>query len=159
MRQNVAPYTQLVVFIESLPVLLVEDDEADQHLTRQALLRFQRSIILHTVSSVKAAQSYLSASGPFAQAERPACIILDLQLSDGSGRDLLNWMQRRESFATLPVIVFTSSPEPLKHDYIACQLSKPAELSGYDQLEKGLGGILMAAARGAPNAANDNFAA
>ncbi len=144
-------------FTEPLPVLLVEDDEADQHLTRQSLKRFRSSITVHTVASVKAAQAFLSASGAFAQAERPACIILDLQLADGSGRELMDWMVAYESLARLPVIIFSSSRETLPYPNIACQLTKPAELSGYQQLEEGLGAILMAAAQGAPSASNDNF--
>ncbi len=148
-----------MVFIEPLPVLLVEDDEADQHLTRQSLRRFRSTITLHTVASVRAAQSFLSATGPFHQAERPACIILDMKLSDGTARDLLVWMSRHEELSQIPVIVFASEPEILPFPNIACHLTKPAELSGYEHLETGLGEILMAAAQGAPNAANDNYAA
>jgi len=148
-----------VVFKVPLPVLLVEDDEADQHLTRQSLQRYRSSIEIHTVSSVRAAQAFLSGAGRFAAAERPACIILDLTLSDGSGRDLMDWMARHEDLARLPVIIFSGETQSLPHENIACQLAKPAEMSGYEQLQNGLGAILFAAADRDRRAANDNFGA
>lgn len=156
-RRDVASYDSVMAFIAPLPVLLVEDDEADQHLTRQSLQRFRSSIEIHTVSSVRAAQAFLSADGPFADAKRPACIILDLTLSDGTGRDLMDWMARHENLARLPVIIFSGSAETLPHSNIACHLAKPAAMSGYEQLEHGLGAILFAAADGGQGPANDNF--
>jgi CheY-like chemotaxis protein len=156
-RRVVAPYDSVMAFISPLPVLLVEDDEADQHLTRQSLQRFRSSIEIHTVSSVRAAQAFLSATGPFAQAKRPACIILDLTLSDGSGRELMDWMARHDDLARLPVIIFSGRHEALPHENIACQLAKPSEVSGYEQLQNGLGAILFAAADAGRGPANDNY--
>ena len=148
-----------MAFTQPLHVLLVEDDEADQHLTRQSLKRVRSSIEVHAVGSVKSAQNYLQREGAFADAQPPVCVILDLHLADGRGETLLDWMSEHEALANLPVIVFSDGDSSPDHRNVVCRLSKPAHASGYSQLESGLASILFAAADLSNQYANDNFAA
>jgi CheY-like chemotaxis protein len=146
-----------MAFIQPLHVLLVEDEEADQHLTMRSLRRLHAAIEVHIVASVKAARNFLRREGAFQEVERPACIILDMQLADGSGEALLDWMAEKDGLADIPVIVLSQAPSEPPHRNVVCEIRKPKSLSGYAQLEEGLGAILFAAADGARVSANDNF--
>ena len=146
-----------MAFIQPLHVLLVEDDEADQHLTIKSLRRFRSAIEVHLVASLKAARSFLSREGAFQDVGRPVCLILDMQLRDGRGETLLDWMALEDDLADIPVIALSQAPCDPRHPNVVCRIRKPKAVSGYAQLEDGLGAILFAdSARGT---ANDNFAA
>lgn len=148
-----------MAFIQPLHVLMVEDDEADQHLTMRSLRRLHSAIEVHIVATVKAARSFLRREGAFQDVERPGCIILDMQLRDGRGETLLDWMAEDDELADIPVIVLSQTPSEAPHCNVVCEIRKPKALSGYSQLEDGLGAILFAAADSARGTANDNFAA
>lgn len=148
-----------MAFTQPIHVLLVEDDEADQHLTRRSLKRVRSAIEVHSVGSVKAARRFLQREGAFEDAQRPVCLILDMHLSDGRGEALLDWMAQVEEFADLPVIVFSDGRSETRYRNVVCSLKKPDHPAGYRSLEEGLGAILFAAADSERPPANDNFAA
>ncbi len=148
-----------MAFTQPLHVLLVEDDEVDQHLTRQSLKRVRSAIEVHNVGSVKAARSYLRQEGAFADAQRPVCMILDMHLSDGRGETLLDWMAQQDELSDLPVIVFSEGLSNPGHRNVVCRLTKPEHPAGYSHLEDGLAAILFAAADRKGVHANDNFTA
>ncbi len=46
----------------------------------------------------------------------PRLVLLDLKLPRSSGFEVLAWLRQQPSFATLPVIIYTSSTSDANHD-------------------------------------------
>jgi len=64
------------------------------------------------VSDGRAAIEYLSGTGKYADRKEyplPAVVLLDLNLPQVPGFDVLKWMRNRPDFLATPVVVFTSS--------------------------------------------------
>ena len=93
-------------------VLCVEDEENDVLLMQLAFRKEGLAQAFRTVNTGKAAIDYLSASGPYADREKfppPSAVLLDLNLPEVHGFDVLKWIRASPLHTTLPVVVFTSS--------------------------------------------------
>lgn len=93
-------------------VLYVEDEESDALLMKMAFKSQGLQDSYQTVNNGRAAIDYLSGVGSFAQRERyplPAIVLLDLNLPEIHGFDVLKWIRAHPVFRELPVIVFSSS--------------------------------------------------
>lgn len=120
-------------------VLLVEDNADDVLLIRRALRRAGLAIDLHLAADGQAAVDYLAALSEAAARPRPALMLLDLKLPLRSGHEVLAWMRARGEFATLPVVVLTSSTEDadIQQAYRAganSYLGKPVSSEALEQL-------------------------
>ncbi len=95
-------------------VLLVEDDPADQALTRRALEESKLVVDLRIVDTGEAALEYLRREGEFVErgaAPRPDIVLLDLNLPGLDGRDVLREIRADEELRRLPVIALTTSKQ------------------------------------------------
>ena len=144
-----------MVFV-SQPVLLVEDDEGDRLLIRRSLQGLRPSIEINAVPTLSAAQNYLSGTGKYAGSPRPRCLVLDLNLPDGRGEGLLDWLARSERLRDLPVIVLSADAVTPTWPNLVGVVSKPVDLEGYERLSGALGGLILAAVDGSLPG-NDNF--
>lgn len=93
-------------------VLYVEDEETDRLFMAMAFAKEGLERSLQTVNDGKAAQDYLSGRGMFADREKhplPAVVLLDLNLPEVQGFDVLKWIRAHPQHSKLPVVVFTSS--------------------------------------------------
>jgi len=90
-------------------ILLVEDSPADIELTRQALAEARIANEVGVVSDGEAALRYLRREDPYADAERPDLVLLDLNLPKKDGRELLVEIKSDSALATIPVVVLTTS--------------------------------------------------
>ena len=93
-------------------ILLVEDSEDDLFLIRKAFERAQVPNPLYCVNSGREALDYLAGEGKFAnRAEYPLpdLMLLDLKMPEIDGFDVLRWVKRQASLASLRVVVLTSS--------------------------------------------------
>jgi two-component system, chemotaxis family, response regulator Rcp1 len=93
----------------SARVLLVEDNEADVRLTREALREAGEGVRLSSVGDGEQALAYMRRQAGFAEAPRPDLVLLDLNLPRKNGLEVLVEMRADESLACIPVIVLTSS--------------------------------------------------
>ena len=95
-------------------LLLVEDNEDDIDLTRLCL---QKNKILNPVTVVRdgaEALDYLFGQGPYQGrdlSDRPAVVLLDLNLPKISGLDVLEQLRKNPLTRGLPVVIFTTSNE------------------------------------------------
>ena len=95
-------------------ILLVEDNEDDVFLMKRALKSAGITNPLRIMEDGQRAIDYFSGTGEFAdrgQYPIPAIVFLDLKLPIKMGLDVLAWIRAREEFATLVVVVLTSSNE------------------------------------------------
>ena len=90
-------------------VLLVEDNEADVRLTREALREAGDDVRLSAVGDGEQALRYLRREEGFADAPLPDLVLLDLNLPRKNGLEVLAEMRADEDLACIPVIILTSS--------------------------------------------------
>lgn len=93
-------------------VLYVEDEESDALLMEMAFKSQNLQASYRTVNNGQAAIDYLSGAGLFSQRERfpvPAIVLLDLNLPEIHGFDVLKWIRAHPDFRQLPVVIFSSS--------------------------------------------------
>ena len=95
--------------VRPIEVLLVEDDEGDVLMTREALAEGKVINRLNVVNDGVEAVEYLRRDGKYAEASRPDLILLDLNLPKKDGRQVLEEVKADESLRRIPVIVLTTS--------------------------------------------------
>jgi CheY-like chemotaxis protein len=93
-------------------VLYVEDEESDALFMRTAFSDKGLASAFQLVTDGRAAIEYLSGTGKYADRNEyplPAVVLLDLNLPQVPGFDLLKWMRNHPDFLATPVVVFSSS--------------------------------------------------
>lgn len=92
-----------------IEILLVEDNEADVELTREAFREGKIHNILNVVSDGAEALDYLYRRGKFSNATMPDMILLDLNLPRRDGREVLQVIKDDPELKVIPVVILTSS--------------------------------------------------
>jgi chemotaxis family two-component system response regulator Rcp1 len=133
-------------------VLLVEDNEADVRLTREALREPGPPVRLSAVGDGEQALAYLRRQEGYADAQRPDLVLLDLNLPRKNGLEVLDELRSDPELATLPVIMLTSSAA--EHDVAACYargarsyVVKPGDLDAFMDLNDAIRRFWLGVAR------------
>jgi CheY-like chemotaxis protein len=95
--------------VRPIEVLLVEDDEGDVLMTREALDEGRVINRLNVVGDGVEAVEYLRRAGRYEGAARPDLILLDLNLPKKDGRQVLEEVKNDADLRRIPVIVLTTS--------------------------------------------------
>jgi CheY-like chemotaxis protein len=90
-------------------VLLVEDDQGDVLMTREAFEHHKIRNTLHVVTDGEQALQFLHREGEYADMPRPGLILLDLNLPRRDGREVLGEIKADPELCTIPVVVLTTS--------------------------------------------------
>ena len=93
-------------------ILVAEDEESDVFFLRRALQKAGIENPLVAVSDGRKAIEYLNGDGAYSDRAHyplPALFLLDLKMPLMTGFDVLDWLQRKPEFRSLPVVVLTSS--------------------------------------------------
>ena len=124
-------------------ILLIEDNPGDVRLLQEA---FREIAVPHRISvavSGAAALDFLHRKDPLADAPRPDLVLLDLNLPDMHGLDVLAAIKNDPRFRRIPAVVFSSSQNRAEiteaynlnaNSYIA----KPVDLADYIRVVKGV---------------------
>ncbi|OOQ56717.1 response regulator [Mucilaginibacter pedocola] len=115
-------------------ILLVEDNEGDILLTKEAL---EDSKIINDITVLKdgkAAMDYfeeLTTDTP-----RPDLVLLDINLPKKSGHEVLAFLKTHDKYKQIPVIMLTTSSS--QHDIVAaykghvnCYITKPIDVNDF----------------------------
>jgi CheY-like chemotaxis protein len=97
---------------ESSVILLAEDEEDYVLLIKKAFAETQLPIVVQVVSDGREAMWYLDGVGKYSNREEyplPDLFLLDLKLPRYNGFEVLSWLRKQPGFATLRVLVLTSS--------------------------------------------------
>lgn len=95
-----------------LEVLYVEDEEFDRFLMQRAFAKAGLANMLRMVKDGNAAVELLAGCSPAVETEHtcpPSLVLLDLNLPEMPGFEVLKWIRSQPHFATLPVVIFSSS--------------------------------------------------
>jgi CheY-like chemotaxis protein len=95
--------------LDVVDVLLVEDDDGDVLMTREAFEHHKIRNKLHVVQDGEEALQFLHREGPYADAPRPGLILLDLNLPRRDGREVLAELKADPELRVIPVVVLTTS--------------------------------------------------
>jgi CheY-like chemotaxis protein len=90
-------------------VLLVEDDEGDVLMTREAFEHFKIRNTLHVVSDGEQALQFVHRAGDYADAPTPGLIMLDLNLPRRGGLEVLSELKADPELRVIPVVILTTS--------------------------------------------------
>jgi CheY-like chemotaxis protein len=99
----------LAELVRPIEVLLVEDDEGDVLMTREALEEGKVRTHLTVVGDGVEAIDYLRRAGRYAEAVRPDIVLLDLNLPKRNGRQVLADIKADPDLRRIPVVVLTTS--------------------------------------------------
>ena len=91
-------------------ILYVDDDPDDLTLVQETLMAIQPSITVKCYISGSQALPFLD-SIPVG-APLPGVVILDLNLPNQNGIDILNLLKQNELYKNIPVYIFTNSDHP-----------------------------------------------
>ncbi len=100
-------------------ILYVEDEETDVLLVQCALEKARITNPLKRVKNGDQAVAYLKGEGQYANREQnpiPGLVLLDLNLPRRSGMKVLEWIRQQPQFASLPVVIYTSSENPREQE-------------------------------------------
>lgn len=120
-------------------LLLVEDNEGDILLTKEALEDAKIIIILSVVRDGKEALDFLNKQGPYADSILPDLILLDVNLPKKNGHEVLKYIKEEKQFKHIPVIMLTTSSSEKDinlsyNNYVNCYITKPVEVNSFIQV-------------------------
>ncbi len=95
--------------LDVIDVLLVEDDDGDVLMTREAFEHHKIRNNLHVVRDGEEALQFLRREGEYENAPRPGLVLLDLNLPRRDGREVLAEMKSDPELRVIPVVVLTTS--------------------------------------------------
>lgn len=96
---------------EELDVLYVEDDPPSVLLLQEAFEESGTSARVHAARDAHEALAFLAQESPYDTAPSPDLVLLDLDLGETSGFDVLEALRDRGDLSTAPVVVFTNSDD------------------------------------------------
>ncbi|MEO6017070.1 MAG: response regulator [Polaromonas sp.] len=92
-------------------ILLVEDNDDDVFLTREAFSAASLRVNLQRVDNGEKCLKYLRKQAPYEEAITPDLILLDMHMPVMDGHEVLSEIVQDEKLRHLPVVVLTTSYE------------------------------------------------
>ena len=117
-------------------LLLVEDNEGDILLTRDALEDAKLIIELSVVKDGKAAMDFLGRNGEYQNSMQPDLILLDVNLPKKNGHEVLKYIKDDEKLKHIPVIILTTSSSENDinmsyNNHANCYITKPVDVNNF----------------------------
>lgn len=95
--------------LNSVDILLVEDDAGDVLMTREAMEHHKVRNTLHVVSDGVEAMQFVRRQAPYGDVPRPGLILLDLNLPRKNGQEVLAELKSDPELRAIPVVILTTS--------------------------------------------------
>jgi CheY-like chemotaxis protein len=116
--------------------LLVEDNQADVRLTLKAFQKGRLMSTLYSVEDGEQAMAFLRREGSYADAIRPDLILLDLNMPNMDGREVLAEIKNDPDLMTIPVLILTTSDaeQDILQSYrlhANCYIAKPVKMDRF----------------------------
>ena len=116
-----------------IEILMVEDNEGDARLAREALRDGRIRNALHHVWDGEEAMAFLRRRGEYSDAPRPDLILLDLDLPRMDGGEVLSAIKEDDEFKRIPVVILTTSSADADilrsyNRHANCYITKPINM-------------------------------
>jgi chemotaxis family two-component system response regulator Rcp1 len=123
----------------SIHILLVEDNEGDILLTREALAAGKMLSHLSVVTDGESAIKFLNREAPYENEACPQLILLDINLPRLDGKEVLGHIKTNELLKQIPVVMLTTSSSPTDileayHKQANCYITKPTDLNKFEDV-------------------------
>jgi CheY-like chemotaxis protein len=124
------------MIVQTIEVLLVEDDPGDELMTREAFQDHKLGNRLHVTRDGEEALDFLYRRGAHADAPRVDLVLLDLNLPKYDGRQVLERIRADPDLTHMPVVVLTtsSSEEDVLRSYklhANAYVTKPVDVNDF----------------------------
>jgi len=122
--------------MKPIHILLVEDNEGDIVLTREAFEDSRILINMSVAKDGKRAIDFLSKEGEFSDQQLPDIILLDVNLPKRNGHEVLHYIKTNELLKQIPVIMLTTSSSATDinqsyKNYANCFITKPVDVQEF----------------------------
>lgn len=122
--------------MKAIHILLVEDNEGDILLTKEAFEDAKLLTRLSVARDGKEAVDFLHKVGFFKNAETPDMLLLDVNLPKKNGHEVLKLIKQDRKLKHIPVIMFTtsSSENDINFSYqnhANCYITKPVDVNDF----------------------------
>lgn len=129
-------------------ILLVEDNEDDVFLTREAFDAASLAVHLHHVDNGVKCLQFLRKEGPYADVPTPDLILLDMHMPVMDGYEVLSEIVKDDRLKHLPVVVLTTSYEASdiqKMYALRCNsyITKPVDFDSFVKIVSQLAGYWL----------------
>jgi len=122
-----------------MEVLLIEDSPGDVRLMREAFRHANKSVQVHVVSDGIEAMAFLRRKGRYANAPRPNLILLDLNLPQMNGQEVLARVKGDKGLKSIPTVIMTTADWDMEivNSYqlqANCYVQKPTHFDAFQSL-------------------------
>ncbi len=122
--------------MKPIHILLVEDNEGDILLTREALEDAKIIVKLSVAKDGKEAIDFVNRQGKYTDADVPDLVLLDINLPKKNGHEVLKYIKENEQLKHIPVIMLTTSSSDRDinssyNNYADCYITKPVEVNDF----------------------------
>lgn len=126
------------MLLESIEILIVEDDLGDVELIKESLKMSKFKMVLSHVSDGQECMEYLRRQGQYKAVTKPDVVLLDLNLPKKDGRQVLAEMKTDPLLKKIPVVILTTSDNQadINKTYelgANCFVTKPVD---FEQIKK-----------------------
>jgi two-component system, chemotaxis family, response regulator Rcp1 len=122
-----------------IQILLVEDTPGDTRLIKEAFHHLGKPLKMHHAWHGAEALEFLRRKIPFVDAPRPDLILLDLDIPDMDGREVLAQINADPYLKLIPTVILAASADPADvlicyKLHANCYLEKPTNWDEFDYL-------------------------
>ena len=117
-------------------ILLVEDNQGDVLLTKEAFEESGNNCQLFVVNDGQEAINFLEQISPYTRVESPNLILLDINLPKMNGHEVLKYVKSNSNLKHIPVIILTTSSSEKDisecySNYANCYITKPNDVADF----------------------------
>ena len=122
--------------MNSIHILLVEDNEGDIFLITEALEEGKIVNKISVLKDGKEAIDFLEKQGKYKNEETPDLILLDINLPKKNGHEVLEYIKTSENLKQIPVIMLTTSSSDKDvllsyKNHANCFITKPLDVNNF----------------------------